>query len=679
MTAGAAGAAGFNATVTLGADIDKFMRGIDAAAGRMASTGASFASSAAKMVAAAAGLAAGFAAHGLVQGGIDFNSQMEASRDQIGATLRLYEHLSPGVDATSSAAAQFTANLREAETVQKRLITIADQSPGSFQQVDRMFKSMLPSARAITGDMEKIMDLTQKATLFGGITGDFDLAGSQMGMILGGGAGQEMQMWRLLKPKLTELMEAGGHAKAGASAPQITQAFNQALTPAERLEYVMQSLSVLGPEVAEHFGKSWEGATSNVQSRLRELSGTLTKGLYDKTKEWLVMMTSGEGALSTSGGGYKGLKEAANYAGDRLSAVAGWFFSKLTSAADYLVTNWRPIIDNMERAFHTGMNAAKLFLAAKAAQGAAGGMFNMGKAAFDAGGKLPELVSHIMALGPAALVAVPAVLILGAALAGIVIVFGGVAAYFIEHWDELIAGITSGAITIAPILDVVDLLWAKMVALGSAFIGTTNVAGGAQSVIDGVAGALTWMMGVMGDLIRASAYVSLAIGSVVNGFNLIIIGFNTIISGILMGIQYLMDSVNEWIGSEALTSASASISSAQQVLADDREKRIVSATSLDTTEKLFAAADAFDRATVEGEGITAGLRKDFEGSLAKLGKGEGGGMTKAKGHNVNIHNMNVYNDMRDQDPDRIMGTFVQKLEDVTMRPTQATTLDDNGA
>lgn len=673
------GATGFNANVTLGADIEKFMRGIDSAATKMASVGASFAASAAKMVVAAAGLAAGFAAHGLVSGGMEFNAQMEAGRDKVAATLQLYEHLSPGVEATASAAAQFTGNLREAETVQKRLVKIADESPGSYQQVDRMFQSMLPSARAITGDMEKIMDLTTKTTLFAGITGDFDLAGSQMGMMLGGAAGQEMQMWRLLKPSFAKILEAEKKVKEGATSADITKAFNQALTPAERLEYTMQALNSLGPEVAEHFGKSWEGATSQAESRMKELTGVFSKGLYEQTKSWLVMMTSGEGALSSTGSGYKGLKDAANYAGARLDAAAAWMFGKLTRAVDYLAANWQPIIDNMERAFTTGLNAAKLFLAAKMAQGAAGGMYTMGKAAFDAGGKLPELITGIVALGPAALVAVPAVLVLGAALSGIVLVFGGVAAYFIQHWDDLIAGLASGAITLAPILDVVDLLWAKMVALGSAFIGTTNVAGGAQSVIDGVAGALTWVMGVMGDLIRVSAYVSLAIGSVVNGFNLIIIGFNTIISGILMGIQYLMDSVNEWIGSEALSSASASMTSAQQVLAEDRDKRIISATSLDTTEKLFAAADAFDRATVEGAGITAGLRKDFEGSLAKLGKGEGGGMTKARGANVNIHNMNVYNDMRDQDPDRIMGTFVQKLEDVTMRPTQATTLDDNGA
>lgn len=669
----------FTADVLLGVDTNKFIKGMNDAANRMQSVGTSFAASAAKMVTAAATLAGGMAMHALVSGGMEYNAQMEAGRDKVAATLRLYDHLSPGVEATASAAAQFTGNLREAETVQKRLVKIADESPGSYQQVDRMFQSMLPSARAITGDMEKIMDLTTKTTLFAGITGDFDLAGSQMGMMLGGAAGQEMQMWRLLKPSFAKILEAQGKVKEGANSADITKAFNQALTPAERLEYTMQALNSLGPEVAEHFGKSWEGATSQAESRLKELSGIFTKGLYEQTKAWLVMMTSGEGALSSTGSGYKGLKEAANYAGARLDAAAAWMFGKLTLAVDYLSTNWKPIVDNMERAFSTGLNAAKMFLAAKMAQGAAGGMYNMGKAAFNAGEKLPGLVSSVVALGPAALVAAPAMLLLGAAMGGIMLVFGGVAAYFIQNWDDLLAGLASGAITIAPILDVVDLLWAKLVALGSAFIGTTNVAGGAQSVIDGVAGALTWMMGVMGDLIRAAGYVSLAVGSVVNGFNLIIIGFTTVIEGILLGIQFLLDSVNAWIGSEAISSASASITSAQQVLAEDREKRIVSATSLDTTEKLFAAAAAFDRATVEGEGITAGLRKDFEGSLAKLGQGEGGGMTKAKGANVNIHNMNVYNDMRDQDPDRIMGTFVQKLEDVTMRPTQATTLDDNGA
>lgn len=698
FTGGAGG--GFNASVTLGADVDRFMRGMDSAADRMQSAGASFAGSAAKMVAAAAALAGGMVMHSLIKGGMEFNAQLEAGRDQIAATLRLYDHVSPGVEASASAAAQFTANLREAEAVQKRLVTIADESPGSFQQVDRMFKSMLPSARAITGDMEKIMALTQKTTLFAGITGDFDLAGSQMGMILGGGAGQEMQMWRLLKPKLKELMVAGDKASEGDSSTKITTAFNQALTPAERLEYVMKSLDSLGPEVAEHFGRSWEGATSQVQSRLRELSGRTMKPLYEMTKDWLVTATSGDDFLSTTGSGFGELKEIADYMGAKIGEAGRKFFNGFSDVISWSIENWEYIASSLERGFNTGLAAAKMFVAAKLAGGAAGAIFNMGKAVVDTGKKIPGFVEHIKKLhastapqrdelmprsianwiediGRSSAMALPAMGLLALAVAGIAVVFVGIAASIIENWDQIVNDLASGTATLAPVFDVIDLLWVKLVAVGNVFLGTNSVVTTTQSVVEGVASAFNTMMGFLSSTIRVTAYFSMALGGLYNTLQMIAIMFNLVITGILTGVKFLLDSVNEWIGSEALASASTQTGYALAKLETDRNKRVDSL-DMSTTRKLFDAADAFDRAAVEGEGITANLRKEFEERLAKLGKGDGGGLTKAKGAKVDIHNLNMYNDFRDQDPDRVMGTFVQKLEDVTMRPTQSVALDDNG-
>ena len=109
-----------------------------------------------KYAAAAAGLAIGAGLGKAVKEGVLLNMNAESTRNTIAGTLQLMNH-------SAGAADQLGTNIKVAGAAMTALNKIADESPGELEHIQDLFKNMLPGARAATGEMKRILALTQNA------------------------------------------------------------------------------------------------------------------------------------------------------------------------------------------------------------------------------------------------------------------------------------------------------------------------------------------------------------------------------------------------------------------------------------------------------------------------------------------------------------------------------------
>lgn len=478
---------------------------------------------------AAAGTAVGALAMGkVVKGGIAANAQIEQMRNTIGTTLQLFNHNIEAFGKGTTAAQQFTANLDEGQKRMKELVTIANESPGGVQQIGELFQALLPGARSITGDMDRIMGLTKQTTLLAAVLGNrFDLVGEQMSRALTGGAGAEMDTWRLLQKPVLEAGQALGYfnkqQKMGA---KLTEAFN-ALSGQQRLKVMEQAMQALGPEVAQHFGKSWDGVMGTAESQLSTLAAKFTKPLYDGYLKFVAKTIADDGPLG--GNKFLKLQEAATFFGTKLANAAEGFFNWTVRAADYLVNNW-------ERVGNTLMGVAKTMAAAGAtmvALGAARGAFGAAGAAV---GGITSAVSSVfsvgkalLSMGAAAIVLAPLLVAIAGAFGGIAVIFGGTLAYVIQNFAEIAGQLRkawdSGFTSIRPLAAAIDELWGKLVNVGKEFMGLGNETSTVNTIINMATRAVTmltkaleWLMefaaksaGALASALRAADYAAFAL------------------------------------------------------------------------------------------------------------------------------------------------------------------------
>lgn len=477
----------------------------------------------AKTAALAAGLvfagAFSYAAGKSLVGGVQENIAAETSQNRIGTTLQLFDF-----NAGSDAAMQYTKNLQDAAWYSKELVRIADAAPGDIGQVEGLFQNLLPGMASITQDAGEIVDLTQRATLLSAVLGNrFELVGEQASRMLTGGAGAEMDTWRLLQKPI---LEAGKKMEVFKDSQglgeKLTQAFNK-LDPDKRLAVFKAGLQRLGDEVAEQYGNSWEGITSQAISSGKALRRVLGHDAFVELKKGLKGITQDGGPLDTKGPQFRALKEFAGFVGEE----AGWGAFKVTKVArdalGYVADNWQTIVMRAQEAAHYLVSGAKLAAGLTAARFGAGVGLGAAGVALDSVRGIGSAVAGIASMGSAALVAAPALLAAGAAAAGLGIValgagvmLGGVVTYLVSNLDELGAALRSGAINVQPLLTAVDDLGAKFYALGQYLLGGETAADGFQTAVDFATGVVEGVTGAFAGLLDATAWVIDAFGTVID-------------------------------------------------------------------------------------------------------------------------------------------------------------------
>ena len=475
----------------------------------------------AKTAALAAGVvfagAFGVGAGKALVGGVQENISSEASTNRIGTTLQLFDFNA------DRGAEQYTKNLQDAVWYSKELVKVADAAPGDIGQVEGLFQAMLPGMASITQDGKRIVDLTQKATLLSAVLGNrFELVGEQSSRMLTGGAGAEMDTWRLLQEPILEAGKAMKIFKDSQGlGEKLTQAFNK-LDPQKRLAVFEKGLERLGKEVADQYANSWEGITSQAISSGKALRKVFGADVFNELKRGLKAITQDGGPLDTKSPQFRALKEFMAVTGDSL----GWgVFKTMRVAKDalgYVADNRQQIVMSAQKAAHYLVSGAKLAAGLAAARTGAGLGLGAAGMGLDMVRGIASSVSGLVSMGSAALVAAPALLLAGAAAAGLGVIaagagvmLGGVVTYLVSNLDELGAAIRSGAINIQPFLTAIDDLGAKFYALGSYLLGGETAADGFQTAVDFATGMVEGVTEAFAGLLEATAWVIDAFGSVI--------------------------------------------------------------------------------------------------------------------------------------------------------------------
>lgn len=690
----------------VGSRVTSVGNGISAMGRTVAGTGFQTAQALGHAAVAAAALGGAYGMGRAVIGAVAFNRELENTQMTIGTTLQLFDHNAAAMGSMTDMATQFNANLDTGAETMERLIDIAAKSPASFGQAKTMFANMLPGARSVTDNMEEILDLTKKSLSLGLVMGgDFQTTGAQLSRILTGGAGAEFETWKILQKPILDAGKAAGYFnKQQEMGATLTEKFNK-LDPARRLFLVQEATKRLGV-ATEALGKTWDGITSTIGSNIQLMQKELGAVTFTRLKRELGELVEPGGLFMPGSRVHTELDLAARFFGMRLGDAAGFALDKAVSGLVFVAENWRSIVTKLTLAFDKGAHVAGLFLKVAAARAITGAGMQVAGGAISAGGGMLSSFGSIagtmaqagMSLGQIATVsaaALPGLLLLGAAITGVGVAFAGVAAFFVEHWDEIARAFANGQLTLQPLLLAIDLLWAKLVAVGEAFLGTTDPVEGTRAAIDMLVRGLAGLSLVMEIALSVAGALGISMHMIYSAMALVYSAVIALGSGLAFLVETTLDLVSKIPGSSAL-----GIPQARDEVKQLRENvnshlKDVGSFIGGTFESDFvkaAQASRNARLSLEKEGITQGIRdaladeRKFTSKDIMRPSGFGRGQGDSKSNRppppptTNIYGgVKVVMNNRTNDPDRLIGAFARRLNSLGQRPTQASTLPVGGS
>lgn len=664
---------------------------------------------------------------GAVANGLKFNQTMENARLEVASMFQMFNFMDDAAQVANGSATQWQTNLRAASATMNELYEIAKLSPATFGQVAKLYQNSAAGLATQTEDLTRHMEFMKRASLLGGLAGgDYDVLGQQVGRIIAGSAGAEMNIWKVMQKPVLEAGQALGvfkkDLKMGAD---MTEQFNK-LTGDNRLNIMMKAMEKIGPDVAKSYSESMGGVVSTTQSALEQLTGKLTAPLYESFRKFLIKV-NGEGGVF----GEKNLEKlgaAAAYFGDVLARAGGRLMSAAERAAQYFSNNWEDIADSAYKAFQIGsalikgafaygltkmMAGAAIWTAGAAVSGVGGaakyggkglelfqkfskqthvglvrgahgkgrgltGMMGSGigkvLGGMDSGGfrMFRWLDKAALAMGAMASTAAAFVAVIGVAalvLGVLAVAIAGVAAYFVANWesirDSIVKGLRDGTINLKPLIIVASIFWLKLQAVGQALVGGTSGA----SMFNGM---LNIMIDVIGFAADSVSFFMKAMA--------IFIGIWGALKLALYGVMVPVNGLIQMLASAGMVSDESAARS-QRNLEKFKNDTLDTFTKVD---QLLTKADALDKIDIKSldmKKVDADAKKYAE-SLAQFMESIGKDKkapTTPKGPTVKIDKVELNWDLRGEDPDRLMTAFMEPLERLADRRVQAyDTLDGGG-
>lgn len=663
-------------------------------------------------------LAVGAAA--LAKVGFTGNVGLEQMQNTIAGTLQLFNH-------SAGAANQLAQNVKVAGAALMKVQDIADKAPGELKDIQNLFTNMLPGARAATGDMKRILDLTKNVALFTPTFGvDFATSGSQIGRILSGGAGAEMQPWLklndlIMKAGLNMDKMAGGgkiFAKSldGAAPEKITAAFNK-LQKEDRFALIEKVLSKGGDDLANMYASSWEGATAAAVSGGRKVAMAMTSPIFGEIKKALVR--AGKEDNSLLGKNKIGqLQGQAAAIGMLMARPVVKILDGLERGIRYFQDNFNAVFNRMYQAFQVGgaliraafaYGVGKMILGAgimaassaigagrrvvggvstgyRATKSGIGGVRKVARGLGDAFDSLSKgsAVSRTLSLftmmgtvlsgiAASAVVVIPMLVIAGLALGALSVVLlavGGVAAYIASKWTELSAsvvkGFEDGSITLRPLVIAALILWERLKKVGETFIGATTGAGMMQ-----------WAINMATSVINGLAEGVSLLAEVASAF------LKTIAYG-TKGARGLWGIAKE-TGKAATTVATGGLAGLY-MYGGERQSSGMLGTAVakargedtrDWTDKAIGLGNKLETAAnswraVDMKNLDPGEIEDWTKKANDMAKDLFGGDStdpKKKPKGTYIHQVIANIDLRNTDPDRMMVGLMEPIRKATMMPS----------
>lgn len=688
--------------------------------GRSIGSGAFQTAAAITKGAAGAGAAAAGAAAGMMaKSGLSANANAEAMRNTLAGTLQLYNH-------SAGAADQIGANIKVAAQAMRELNKIADSSPGELEDVSKMFQNMLPGARSVTGDMARIMRMTQNLALFTPTLtgGDFITSGSQMGRILTGSAGAEMDTWKRLAPVILDVgqkMDAlTGKGKVFSESMEagekLTLAFNK-LSGGQRMALIEKAFERGGPALAAMYKQSWEGASATAISSGKKVVASVTAPIFARVKAAAIRHTSEDNSLLGANRTQK-MMAVATSIGNLLAGPVDRALEKFSQGFRYVQENTYAVINRIYQGFQVAggiirgaaafmlsrmIIGAGLMATAAAAQGAAGAVKGVSKAygvtkegiqsvrsasahvskffqSFK-GGPITSAMTVVQklsmgfsAVASAGLVLIPMLVVAGAALGALslgLLAAGGIAAYIASKWSELTAsisnGFATGAITVRPLVIAVLILWERMKKLGESFIGGISGATMMQGAINMATSAVNGLsegVAVLAEIAATFLQVIAAVGKAGGWMNTARKGLGM---GGLGGYKDVITGMTNWFVEKG---AGGAVSSAIE-MRDGTGGRHWTDKTNDMADRLTAAAKSWratDIKNINPNDITS-WTDSLTATITDAFKSDDKEKKVKKGPSVAINNLYQNIDLRGEDPDRTYSALITPIENLARTPT----------
>jgi hypothetical protein len=645
----------------------------------------------------------------IAKAGFEGNVGAERLKSTVAGTLQLFNH-------SAGAADQLGTNIKVAEAAMMRLNDIADSSPGELKDVQQLFQNMLPGARAVTGDMQRILDLTKSAAVFTPtFGGDFGMAGSQLSRILTGGAGAEMETWKILQVpilKAGQAMDLYGQkgkkvfGENQAEGEKLTQAFNK-LSKVDRLNLVEASMKGGADDLAKMYANSWEGASASAVSAGRKVSMAFTAPIFGEVKKSLIRAGSQDNSLLGKNRINKMIGQAAAI-GALMAKPVSRMLDKLERGIRYFQDNFGAVFNRMYQVMQIGaglLRAAFAFGLAKMMAGAAitaasgavragrglvGGARSIGKNFNDRrkrvgdgavatgigmffsrmakGNPLILAASNgFLSMGIGLVSMIPMLLIAAAALAIFAIPFlaiAGIAAYVASKWEELSAsivkGFQDGSITIKPLVIAVLVLWERLKKLGEAFIGGQTGATMMQKAINMATSIVNGLSEGVAIMATVAAGMLTIIGKLANAWQDVF--GETDNDRTIARHKELQDQGMSYgeAAKRAMAERANGFHTRGRTVGDDAQAL---ADKLSEAAKSWRSVtiDSLDTSTVDSwtDWATKGLKDLFAGDTEDPKK-------KPKG--VSIGTAIIQVDLRNTDPDRMMVGLIEPIKKATKQP-----------
>lgn len=657
---------------------------------------------------AAAAVTAGAAAGMMAKGGLEAAMNAEKMQNTLAGTLQLYNHSAGATD-------QIGQNVKVASQAMRELNKIADSSPGELEDVSKMFQNMLPGARSVTGDMNRIMKMTQNLALFTPTLtgGDFITSGAQMGRILTGSAGAEMDTWKRLAPVIADVgtqmkktAGAGNVLAEGLTGDKLTMAFNK-LSGEDRMRLVEESFKRGGPALAAMYASSWEGASATAMSSIKRVRNAVMAPIFDRLKSAAIRHTGNPNSLLGSNRTEKMIKIAASI-GALMAAPVERILERVSQAFRYVQENTYAVANRVYQVFQVAggiIRAAAAYMLSRmmigaglmAAGAAARGASAVGKGVVGAYGMASKgvkgiknattavsqfiktsgpianvlglftsIAKGVVGFGAFLAVIVPLVLVAAAAFALLsipLLAAAGIAAYVASKWGELSAsvvkGFQDGTITLRPLIIAAMVLWEKLKKIGEAFLGAQTGASMMQKAINMAA-------------------------TVVNGLSEAVV----ILAGLAASfLEFIGQAMDWWNGSEALREQRARVlmnispekypnygealkdvdkRKAEGWYGDDRNGALKLADTLNDFKNTWRGTDIKNL----DESAIASWTDTVTNAITDFFKPKEDPKTK-KGPSVSVQNLYQNIDLRGEDPDRALSALITPIENLARRPTSS--------
>lgn len=621
---------------------------------------------------AAFGALAGVAGIGAaIKSGIDFNIQMESMTMSVASMFQLYNRHQ----------GDFSKNLQDSEVMMQRLYSLAAKAPGEFEDVAQIYQNSATALTVANIDMERQVDFMRKSMMLLATSpemkamGGGQIIGSQLGRTLMGGAGEEMELYKKLRPAmLTASKEMFPKDFGKATMADFSKYWNKFAKSSPQdavaiMEAALEPLDVMASE----FENTWDAITGTTMSAMKTIKGAFTKGLFDELKKVMVHLNT-KGFFSEDN--VRKLSGIAASLGQVLAVGASKMYSAFSMGASWLQKHWKEVANAVYQAFQTGAFLIKVsvarYIAGSIVMAFSKGVSLMGRAKGGIGSMASAMRSR---MGPGAggiamigkMTAAFGMLAVGAALAltGI----AGLAAFLVENWNvivrQVLAMFERGDPVLRNLIEAGMKLWAVLVRFGEKLLGITGTADIASSIMKVLTGAIEGVTSVVGLMIMGWG----ALQGAMFVAKLAMSDFMKVLVGMLKLLNKVPGIDFDVAGMEKMQK------SLQQSAEDSAKKGVdywnMGSNIMDASLKDLGINDS-DVDSKVGE-----WAKSFK-SFAR-GAGGKGGATVPPRSVTNIANQNINMDLRDQDPDRIMALFVDELTDLTDKPTQAKNLIPQGA